>query len=79
MLNSAKLYDSKIPGWIEEYVRNNQKKIEQNAVYLISENIGNNLSRIANEIDKMLINMAEEDTIKVDHVHKYIGISNWNG
>jgi len=75
LLNSVKLYDNKIPGWIEGYVKNNKKKIEQNAVYLISENIGNNLTRIANEIDKMLINITEVDTIKVDHVHKYIGIS----
>jgi len=75
LLNSAKLYDNKIPGWIEGYVRSNEKKIDQNAVYLIAENIGNSLSRIANEIDKMMINIAEEETINVDHVHQYIGIS----
>lgn len=75
LMNSAKMYDNQVPGWIEGWIKDQGWKINQNALHLISENIGNNLSRIANEVDKMLVNMTDGETITVDHVHKYIGIS----
>lgn len=75
LLNSIKMYDNKLPAWIEAYVKPKNKKIEQNAVYLISENIGNDLSRIANEVDKLLVNIVDEPVITVHHVHQFIGIS----
>lgn len=75
LMNSAKLYDNQVPGWIEGFIKEQGRQIDQNALHLISENIGNNLSRIANEVDKMLVNMQEGETINDDHVHRYIGIS----
>ncbi|MCV9386171.1 DNA polymerase III subunit delta [Reichenbachiella ulvae] len=75
LMDSAKMYDNQLPAWIESYVKAKGKKIEQKALFLITENIGNNLTRIANEIDKMLINIPNEDLIKPEHVYKNIGIS----
>ncbi len=75
VLTSSKMYDNKLPDWVESYVKKKGYSIEQKAVHLIVENIGNNLSRIANEIDKMLINFGDEKKIQPDHIYKYIGIS----
>ncbi len=75
VLTSTKMYDNKLPDWVESYVKKKGYSIEQKAVHLIVENIGNNLSRIANEIDKMLINFGDEKKIQPDHIYKYIGIS----
>ncbi|MEO9964743.1 MAG: DNA polymerase III subunit delta [Reichenbachiella sp.] len=75
MITAAKFYDNQIPAWLESFVKSRSKTIDQKALQLIVENIGNNLTRIANEVDKMLINIGEESKITSDHVYKYIGIS----
>jgi DNA polymerase-3 subunit delta len=74
-LTTAKFYDNQLPSWVEGYVKGKNKKIEHNALQLIVQNIGNNITRIANEVDKMLINIGDEVLITVDHVYKNIGIS----
>ncbi|MFZ1495449.1 MAG: DNA polymerase III subunit delta, partial [Saprospiraceae bacterium] len=38
-------------------------------------NLGNNLTKIANELDKIFINLPEKSQINMDAVQKYIGIS----
>ncbi|WP_109830476.1 DNA polymerase III subunit delta [Reichenbachiella versicolor] len=75
MFTSDKMYDNKLPAWVDEFVKEKGKKIDQKALQLIVENIGNNLTRISNEIDKLLINIGAEDVITADHVYKNIGIS----
>lgn len=75
VLNSTKLYDNQLPDWVETYVKEKKFTIHHKATQLIVENIGNSLSRIANEIDKMMINFPDKVEISPEHVYKYIGIS----
>lgn len=42
---------------------------------LLEEHTGNDLSRIANEIDKLAINLTNKTVIDDDDIEKYIGIS----
>ena len=62
-LNSAKMYDNQLPDWVEAHIKKKGYSIDHKAIHLIVENIGNNLSRITNEIDKMLINFKNESTL----------------
>jgi DNA polymerase III subunit delta len=39
------------------------------------EHIGNDLSRIANEVDKLLLNLGSEKLITEDDIEKYVGVS----
>jgi len=75
VLTSNKLYDNQVPEWIREYFSERQIDITDKAVFMLAENIGNNLERLSNEIEKMLINFKEK--VKVDEhiIQKYIGIS----
>lgn len=78
LVESKKLYDNQIPDWIANYIKKRGYKIEENAVQMLSDYIGNNLQRLANEIEKILINFKKEDTnivINADIVQKYVGIS----
>lgn len=75
LVNSAKIYDNKVPGWIKKYIETKQYKITEKAVVMLAEYIGNNLERLANEIDKMLINFKEPVEIDDHTIQKYIGIS----
>jgi DNA polymerase III subunit delta len=76
IFNSEKIYDNKIPGFVERYIRHKGKTIDPPAAQLISEFIGSDLSRITSEIDKMLINLAPEiQLISISHVEENIGVS----
>ncbi len=75
LFESKPLYDNQLPDWINAYVKVQGYKINQYAVQMLSESIGNDLSRIANEIKKLLINLPAHKEITTDDVEKNIGIS----
>ncbi|HSH52359.1 MAG TPA: DNA polymerase III subunit delta [Bacteroidales bacterium] len=73
---SRKLYDNEIPGWINNYVKTKNKQIEPNAGMLLNEYLGNDLSKIANELDKLIITLPENNVkITTLHIERNIGIS----
>lgn len=75
IVESKKLYDNQVPPWIERYIKDKGYGATQKAIYLLSESIGNNLERLAGEVDKMLINFPEPVEITDEMVQKYVGIS----
>jgi DNA polymerase-3 subunit delta len=72
---SNKLYDNKIPDWVNEYIKEKKHKINPRAAQLIADYLGNDLSKIANELDKLFINIPEGIEITTDHIQQNIGIS----
>lgn len=74
-IETKKLYDNQIPSWITNYFQEKAFKITEKAIIMLSEFIGNDLSRMANEIDKLLINFTEKVQINEELVSKYVGIS----
>ncbi len=74
-LETKKLYDNKIPEWITEFVQEHHFKISPKASYLLAESLGNDLSKIANEVEKLFINLKEGDEISLELVQDNIGIS----
>jgi len=74
-LNARKIYDDKIADWIRSYCRANTVQMEEQAVMMLSENIGNNLQRLSNEIEKLILNVEEGEQITSKMVQKYVGIS----
>lgn len=75
-VDSKKLYDNKIPDWVSKYCKTKGISIQPNAMMMLSEYIGNNLSRLSNEIDKLLLNIGEDKkSIDEKIISKYIGIS----
>ncbi|MBV6645556.1 MAG: DNA polymerase III subunit delta [Cyclobacteriaceae bacterium] len=74
-LHSKKIYDNQVPSWIQSYSSARQVKLTSKAVMLLAENIGNNLQRLSNEIEKLLLNVKDGQEIDERIVHKYVGIS----
>jgi len=72
---SARLYENKIPDWIHDYLRRKNCTITQKAAILLTEFLGNDLSNVANELNKLLINTPSGSEITEDYVEKNIGIS----
>ncbi|MBC7867429.1 MAG: DNA polymerase III subunit delta [Gloeobacteraceae cyanobacterium ES-bin-316] len=75
LFNSEKIKEYKIREWIGELVKSKGYSIQPKCVALLEEHIGNDLSRIANEIDKLSLNLAGKKIIEEDDIEKYIGIS----
>jgi DNA polymerase-3 subunit delta len=78
LVESRKMYDNQLPTWIAGYVKEKGFMISDKAVQMLADYIGNNLERLTNEIEKVLINYrqgAEEGSITPDIIQKYVGIS----
>ncbi|MBD1364116.1 DNA polymerase III subunit delta [Mucilaginibacter sp. ZT4R22] len=75
IFESATLYDSKIPAWIEGYIADKKYKINGQASAMLAEYLGNDLSKIANELDKLMLNVATGEEITLKHIQDNIGIS----
>ncbi len=74
-LNSKKIYDDKVPGWVRSYAQASGANISEKAIMILTENIGNNLQRLANELDKLRLNIPADQQIDEVAVQKYVGIS----
>lgn len=73
---SKKLYDDKIPVWISSYLENKGYRIEMKAAAMLTDFLGNDLSKIVNELDKLLISFTgEHKLISASDVENNIGIS----
>jgi len=72
---SAKLYDNKIPEWIISYCKEKSHGITTKAAGILAESLGNDLSRIANEIDKLMLLLPPKGEIGEKLVEEHTGIS----
>jgi DNA polymerase-3 subunit delta len=75
MLSTKKMYDNELPNWINGLVSSKGFTITPKAVVLMVDHIGNDLSRINNEIEKVAINLAGRTQITEDDIEEYVGIS----
>ena len=73
---SNKLYDNQVPTWIQDYLKNEQIGIDAVAAQLLVEYLGNDLSKIAHELEKLKITLPPNTkTINSAHIEQNIGIS----
>ncbi len=75
VFESAKLKENKIPDFIKELLSKKGFGIENNALQLIAEYLGNDLGKINNEVQKLLINLPQNTLVNADHIEQNIGIS----
>lgn len=71
---SKTLYDNQIPRWITDYLTSKKYSITPQAVNLIAECIGNDLTKIANELGKLVINVPPSQKITEKEVEENVGI-----
>ena len=73
---SNKIRDYKIPDWIREYFSEKGFSLDTKAAMLLAEHVGNSISNIVNELDKLVISLPEESReITAAHIEKYTGYS----
>lgn len=75
LFESKKIYDNKLPAWINSYLSSQKYSIEPQASAMLAEYLGTDLSKVSNELDKLIISLPENTKISPDHIEKNIGIS----
>jgi len=74
-VDTKKLYENQVAAWTEQFAKSLGLKIAQDAGLLITAHLGNNLERIAKELEKIKTNLKESGEIDLRIVQKYIGIN----
>ncbi len=73
---SDKLPEYQIPGWIDRYLTDRGIMAGSDCSRLLAEFLGNDLGKIANELDKLIISLPKENPrITTGLIEKSIGIS----
>lgn len=75
VLTVKPLYDNQIPQWINQYAHSIQLQLTPTAVELLATYVGANLARLASELKKLKLVAQADETLDVDAIEKYIGIS----
>lgn len=75
IFESKKLYDNQVPAWIGQYSRQKNINISDHLCGLLGEYLGNDLTKVANEIDKLALSNGPGSKITPEIVQEQIGIS----
>ncbi|MBM3417274.1 MAG: DNA polymerase III subunit delta [Bacteroidetes bacterium] len=75
LVTTKKLYDRELPEWTQNLIQSKGLSITQRALNLLVDHIGNDLTRIENEIDKLQLSIGKRKSVTEEDIEEYIGVS----
>ena len=75
LFESKKLWDNQVQEWINNFINQKGYRITPKATAMLTEYLGTDLSKIVNEISKLILNIPEKAEINESLVEQNIGIS----
>lgn len=76
VFESKKLKENMLPAFITTYLKRRKMEIEDKAAEMMADFVGNDLNRMAGELDKLIITMpAGKNRITPEEIERNIGIS----
>lgn len=72
---SKKLYENQVADWIRRVLSGRTYKIDNKAASMLIEFLGTDLSKISNELEKLMVVLPVESTITPKDIEENIGIS----
>lgn len=76
VFHSKRLYDNQVPAWISAYLQAKKIRIAPRVINIIAESLGNDLCKIANELEKAILGLPKDKReLTAEHVENTIGIS----
>tara|TARA_R110002072_G_scaffold125944_3_gene262585 strand:- start:122545 stop:123549 length:1005 start_codon:yes stop_codon:yes gene_type:complete len=75
VFESKKLYDNQVPEWIQRVLSAKGYTITPKAAQMLTEFLGNDLSKISNELEKLQLVIKPEQQISPQLIEENIGIS----
>ena len=76
LFESKKIYENKIPAFITSYLQSRQVTIDPKSAQILTDYLGNNLSKLTNELEKLIISLPENQRrITPELIERNVGIS----
>lgn len=76
VFESVRPRDYEIGGWLTQFIRSKTKDIEPVALNMLTQHLGEDITKISNELDKLMTYLPEQTkVITADHIEENIGIS----
>lgn len=75
LFESKKLYDNNIPDWIVKYLASKKYNITPKAAQMLADFLGNDLHKVRNELEKLMVAVPRSKKIDDADVEYNIGIS----
>lgn len=75
VLTTKKMQDYQLPEWVSQLVHTKGYLIAPKALSLLVDHVGSDLSRMNNEVDKLIMNLGTRKEISDEDIEKYIGVS----
>ena len=75
IFESKKLYENQVSDWIRRVLSGKKYQIEPKAALMLIEFLGTDLSKISNELNKLMLILSEGSIINDKHIEENIGIS----
>ncbi|MEN8125919.1 MAG: DNA polymerase III subunit delta [Bacteroidota bacterium] len=75
LFESKKLYENQVGEWINQTLKEKNYKIEPKANQMLVEFLGTDLSKINNELEKLVLILPKGSIITANHIEINIGIS----
>jgi len=75
VFESKKIYDSQVYQWIEQQSKEKSINLHPNSIKIIADFVGNDLSQIDNELEKLQLNSNKDQVIRPEEVENIIGFS----
>ncbi|MFY0631347.1 MAG: DNA polymerase III subunit delta [Flavobacteriaceae bacterium] len=73
--DSKKLYENQVADWIRRVLGGKKYQVEPKAAQMLVEFLGTDLSKINNELEKLMLVLPEGSIITPQHIEDNIGIS----
>ncbi|MGE4586778.1 MAG: DNA polymerase III subunit delta [Mangrovibacterium sp.] len=75
LFESKKIYENRMPDWVAGYLSEKQYGIDPKASILIADSLGNDLGKVTNELNKLMVILPKGTRITSELVEEHIGIS----
>jgi len=75
LVSTKKIYDNQLPEWIKDLVESKGLSISAKGLALLADHIGNDLTRIENELEKITVNLGKRKTISEEDIEEFVGVS----
>lgn len=75
LVSTKKLYDNQLPEWTQELIQSMNLSISPKGLALLVDHIGNDLTRIENEIEKISVNLGKRKNITEEDIEDFVGVS----
>jgi DNA polymerase-3 subunit delta len=75
IFHSEKIRDYKLEEWVTDYLQSQEFTMTGKAIRLLIDHLGNDLSRMVNELEKLTVNLSGRKNITEDDIERYVGVS----